>query len=260
MKNRTLLAVFFAALLGTLAWRWAPPAARASYTPPTAINTVGTVTAGTWQATKVAEAYGGTNQTTYTTGDLLYASASNTLSKLAAGTATYVLTSNGAGVAPSWQAASGGGGGVAVQDRDVTAQTVTNTTTETAVYSYSVPGNTLGSTKRLRLHANMHIASAGGQVTIRVKWGSASLTAVNAGFTTTGDSWRLDAEVTALNSTSSQDFNATCVTTTAFQGGPIRTTASEDSTAAKTLQITVEWSAADPANQFTCDTVVLELL
>ncbi len=51
----------------------------------------------------LAEANGGTNQSTYTTGDILYASASNTLSKLSAGTSGYVLTSNGAGVAPSWQ-------------------------------------------------------------------------------------------------------------------------------------------------------------
>ncbi|CAB4167314.1 Intramolecular chaperone auto-processing domain containing protein [uncultured Caudovirales phage] len=51
---------------------------------------------------------GGTNLTTYATGDLLYASAANTLSKLTAGTVNYVLTSGGAGVAPSWAAPSGG--------------------------------------------------------------------------------------------------------------------------------------------------------
>ena len=52
---------------------------------------------------------GGTGFSTYTTGDLLYASASNTLSKLAAGTNGYVLTM--AGGVPTW-AAGGGGGGV----------------------------------------------------------------------------------------------------------------------------------------------------
>jgi len=51
---------------------------------------------------------GGTGQSGYTTGDLLYASSTVTLAKLNAGTAGYVLTSNGAGVAPSWQAAGGG--------------------------------------------------------------------------------------------------------------------------------------------------------
>ena len=50
--------------------------------------------------------YGGTGQTTYATGDIIYASATNTLSKLAAGTNGYVLTL--ASGVPSWAAASGG--------------------------------------------------------------------------------------------------------------------------------------------------------
>ena len=45
---------------------------------------------------------GGTNQTTYTTGDLLYASAANTLSKLADVATGNALISGGVGVAPSW--------------------------------------------------------------------------------------------------------------------------------------------------------------
>jgi len=44
-----------------------------------------------------------------TTGDILYASAANTPARLAAGTSGYVLTANGAGVAPSYQAATSGG-------------------------------------------------------------------------------------------------------------------------------------------------------
>ena len=55
----------------------------------------------------LAIANGGTNITTYTTGDILYASASNTLSKLAAGTNGQVLTL-AAGV-PTWATASSGG-------------------------------------------------------------------------------------------------------------------------------------------------------
>ena len=50
------------------------------------ITTLGTVTTGTWQATTIASAYGGTGFTTYAKGDFLYASAANTLSKLTAGT------------------------------------------------------------------------------------------------------------------------------------------------------------------------------
>ena len=68
------------------------------------VTTSGTITlAGT-----LAIANGGTNITTYATGDILYASASNTLSKLTAGTNGYVLTL-AAGV-PSWAAASGTSG------------------------------------------------------------------------------------------------------------------------------------------------------
>lgn len=56
----------------------------------------------------VTATQGGTSQTTYTTGDILYASASNTLSKLGIGTTGQVLTVTG-GV-PTWAAAGGGGG------------------------------------------------------------------------------------------------------------------------------------------------------
>ena len=57
--------------------------------------------------TALDETYGGTAQTTYAEGDILYASAANTLSKLTAGSNGDVLTL-AAGV-PSWAAPAGGG-------------------------------------------------------------------------------------------------------------------------------------------------------
>jgi len=60
----------------------------------------GSITSATWNGTAVGAIYGGTAQTTYTTGDTLYASASNTLSKLAIGSTNQVLTVV-AGV-PAW--------------------------------------------------------------------------------------------------------------------------------------------------------------
>lgn len=72
----------------------------------TNITTVGTVATGTWSATAIGATKGGTGQTTYATGDILYASAANTLSKLAAGTNGHVLTL-AAGV-PTWAAPAGG--------------------------------------------------------------------------------------------------------------------------------------------------------
>jgi hypothetical protein len=50
--------------------------------------------------------YGGTGLSSYTTGDLIYASATNTLTKLAVGTNGYILTL--AGGVPTWAAAASG--------------------------------------------------------------------------------------------------------------------------------------------------------
>lgn len=50
----------------------------------------------------LAETKGGTNQSTYTQGDLLYASAANTLSKLAKGTAGQTLRMNSGATIPEW--------------------------------------------------------------------------------------------------------------------------------------------------------------
>lgn len=53
-------------------------------------------------STAIAAGSGGTGQSSYTTGDLLYASSPSALSKLSAGAVNTLLTSAGAGVAPAW--------------------------------------------------------------------------------------------------------------------------------------------------------------
>ena len=65
------------------------------------LTSVGTIGTGVWNGTTIATGYGGTGFTTYTTGDILYASATNTLSKLAVGTTGYTLTV--ASGAPVWK-------------------------------------------------------------------------------------------------------------------------------------------------------------
>ena len=52
---------------------------------------------------------GGTNLTSFTAGDVLYATGSTTLAKLAKGSASDVLTMNSGATAPEWAAAAGGG-------------------------------------------------------------------------------------------------------------------------------------------------------
>lgn len=77
-----------------------------SYVGQNTITTLGTITTGTWNANVLTYAYGGTGQSSYAKGDILYASAANTLSKLAAGTDGMVLQQQG-GV-PTWAYMDGG--------------------------------------------------------------------------------------------------------------------------------------------------------
>lgn len=66
------------------------------------LASIGTITTGIWNGTAIAAVNGGTGQTTYAVGDILYASASTTLSKLADVATGNVLLSGGVTTAPSW--------------------------------------------------------------------------------------------------------------------------------------------------------------
>ena len=66
------------------------------------VSISGTITAGTWNGTAIGAGYGGTGQSSWAKGDILYASAANTLSKLSASTNGYVLKL--ASGVPTWAA------------------------------------------------------------------------------------------------------------------------------------------------------------
>lgn len=73
----------------------------ATYAGQTSITTLGTIATGTWSATTIAASRGGTGQTTYAAGDLLYGNGGGTLSKLAEpGLPGYVLSAVGG--TPAW--------------------------------------------------------------------------------------------------------------------------------------------------------------
>jgi hypothetical protein len=78
-----------------------------TYVGQTSITTLGTVTSGTWNATAIGSAYGGTGFTSYAKGDLIYASATNTLSKLNGGDSGKILQMSDTGV-PTWGDIDGG--------------------------------------------------------------------------------------------------------------------------------------------------------
>ena len=110
---------------------------------------------------------GGTGQNTYATGDLLYASAANTLSKLAASTNGYVLTLSG-GV-PTWAASTGG---------------VTSFSAGTTGFTPST-----GTTGAVTLAGTLNVANGGTGVTTSTGTGSVvlgtrpTLAVTGAGFT-----------------------------------------------------------------------------
>jgi hypothetical protein len=79
---------------------------------------------------------GGTGLTTYTTGDILYASSSTTLARITAGTAGSVLTSAGAGSTPYWGLTASTG---------VTSINSLTSTSQTFSTSISGSGFTIGS-------------------------------------------------------------------------------------------------------------------
>jgi hypothetical protein len=74
----------------------------AAYVGQTSITTLGTITTGTWSASTIAANKGGTGQTTFAIGDILYADTTSTLARLADVATGNALISGGTGTAPAW--------------------------------------------------------------------------------------------------------------------------------------------------------------
>ena len=110
------------------------------------ITTLGTIGTGTWNATAITAVKGGTGQTTYAVGDILYASSTTALSKLAVGTNGYVLTL--AGGVPTWAAAGGGGGGSTFADN---AFQVYDSVDTSKILAFEVSGVTTATTRTLTI-------------------------------------------------------------------------------------------------------------
>ncbi len=72
-----------------------------TYIGQTSITTLGTITTGTWNGSVIGPTFGGTGQSTYATGDMLYASGTTTLSKLNLGLVGSKLVVDDSGL-PEW--------------------------------------------------------------------------------------------------------------------------------------------------------------
>lgn len=81
------------------------------YVGQTSLTTLGTITTGTWNGSTIDVSHGGTGDASLTAYAVLCGgttSTGNVQSVSGVGTSGQVLTSNGAGLLPTWQAASGG--------------------------------------------------------------------------------------------------------------------------------------------------------
>jgi len=146
------------------------------------VTTLGTLTTGTWNGSKISEAYGGTNQSTYTTGDVLYASASNTLSKLAIGsTGQYLKVASGI---PSWASISVYTYSTITADQTATVANFywtnkTSTRDVVTLPSSATIGDRIAIVNDPTLNTGWKLAQP---ATTKIYWGSAATTAGTGGY------------------------------------------------------------------------------
>lgn len=186
----------------------------------TGITGVGTLAAGTWNGSAVAAAYGGTGQSSYAVGDLLYADTSTSLAKLADVASGNALLSGGVGTAPAWgkidltthisgtlAVANGGTGATdaATARANLGAGTGNGTVTSVAAGSY-LTGGTITTTGTLAVDADT--ANTAGKVVARDGSGNFSAGTITANLTgnVTGN---LTGNVTGNTSGSAATFTST---------------------------------------------------
>jgi hypothetical protein len=160
-------------------------------------------------------------------------------------------------------------------DRDVTVTTVVSSAAETTVYSYTVPGNTLSTDRRLRLSLIAEFTnSTGGNSTptLRFKWGGSTRAtfAPTLASNATARQWILEVDLNAENATNAQRMRAESMVTTAVADGTEGTKQAEavarhhalavDTTADAVIEISIQHDGATSTRSFSCFAVYLELM
>lgn len=160
----------------------------------------------------------------------------------------------------------GGGGGSAALDKVTANTTVTNTTAETTLYSFSVPGGTLGTNNVLRLTIQITDLDLpdGASVTLRFKYGGTTLTSVDP-FNESGSGMNnrqaLITVIIAADGTTNAQLGSVFFQATQDFGPYVRQgTSAIDSTAAQTLAVTVDWDVSSTGRSITLGQAILEKL
>lgn len=169
-------------------------------------------------------------------------------------------------------------GGTQVLDKATTEQVVNNSTTATSVYSFSVPGGTLGTNKTMRLTVTGYYSNTSGGnslFTVAVAYGATTIATgslQNFQTATTGP-FELLLWLNANGATNSQravvqirhgvDAIATAVagwTSSQSLNAAYHDALAEDTTAAKTLSVTITHGTANALITFKAWTRILEVL
>ena len=140
----------------------------------------------------LATTSGGTGLNTYTTGDTVYASATNTLAKLPIGTTGQVLTVSGG--LPSWQTPSSSGGFSGVSRTSVLNLTSGAGTEQIVSSVYALPSISAG--MAFKAIINLVAISTSSTITIRIRCGSTGTLSDTLIFNTSHS-----ANITGMNTT-----------------------------------------------------------
>ena len=164
---------------------------------------------------------GGTNITTYATGDILIASGTNTLSTLALGTDSYVLTSNSTTGLPEWKSASAIGTTVATLSN--TAYIIGGDYNGGGPKTWSLKASTTNSTDHIVIrdnngNINVSALNVGGTSLTSTAWSgnSATATKLAAAVDIGGQSFDGSANIDlpGVNTTGTVDTNGNAATAT----------------------------------------------
>ena len=148
-----------------------------------------------------------------------------------------------------------------ILNHTTTPVTVGDTVTETSIYSFSVTGGSLSTNRRIGVKLFGKWSGDGSHaLTIRAKYGATticSLEYLNSGGTPSNAPFNIQFDLTSSGATGTQNGFLQAQAYAAFEiidsSGQQASfgTATEDSTADKTLNITVQWTVADNSDTYT---------
>lgn len=212
---------------------------------------------------------GGTGQTSYNKGDILVATSSSVLTKLAVGSDNYVLRANSSAASGvNWS-----------QETNIlpklgisgSVQALTNSTSETSLLSVSIPASTLGTNNAIRATlyiGNLNGNSADDAVVIRANYGGSTFGAITIGSianSTASIAGTIGVTLIANNAQNSQRamlqsaFVSPTQQPSIFSINKFRAAVPAiDSGAVQTLGITAQWNLTSTDNDLNTNGFIVE--